>query len=138
MLAYIARRTAFAVFLVFAVSSAALVLAAMCGDTAAKLVLEASDALLRSIECRSKRNALRCTLCDDGRMWRDEPPHALIVLLPLGVDVPRAAVGLAICMDCTEAHADGALALAAVEKLRSAAMPDLRVLPPMMAEAGHA
>ena len=96
-----------------------------------------ADVLLRQIHRRSQRSALCCTLCDVGRMWRNVPPHALAVLLPFGVDAPRAAVGLAICADCAESRTDAALASAAVEKLRSTAMPDLRVLP-AMAQAGHA
>jgi hypothetical protein len=118
-------------------SSAATVLAATRGDAAARSVLYAGDALLRQIELRSRRTALLCTLCDSA-LWRDEPPDAIAVLLPLGVDAPTTSIGLAFCSDCCADRSDHELALAAVAKLREEAMPDLRVLPPTVGVVGHA
>jgi hypothetical protein len=117
-------------------SSVALVADVMAGDTAAKTVLHAADRMLRQIYRRTRRNALPCMLCDDGVLWRGEPPSTIGMLVPFGVAPVRTAVGLAFCSDCA-CRTQTELAYAAVAKFRDGMMPDLRVLP-TMAEAGHA
>jgi hypothetical protein len=125
-LTIISPRTAFSV-----------VVDAMNGDARAKLVLQATDQLLRKIDRRSRARALPCMLCDDGVLWRGEAPAAVGVLTPFGVVAVRTAVGMAVCADCATDRTEAELARAAVRKFRAGMMPDLRVLPPMPA-AGHA
>ena len=118
-------------------SSISLVVAAMSGGATAKLVLAAADRLLRQIQRRSRARALPCVLCDDGAMWRNEPPCAIAVLLPFGLQPVRTAVGMAVCSDCVAACSERQLAQTVVSKLRATLMPDLRVVPAPSA-AGHA
>jgi hypothetical protein len=124
-LTIISPRTAFSV-----------VVDAMNGDTTAKIVLQATDQLLRKIDCRSRARAVPCMLCD-GALWRGEAPAAVGVLTPFGVVAVRTAVGMAVCADCATDRTEAELARAAVRKFRAGMLPDLRVLPPMPA-AGHA
>jgi hypothetical protein len=118
-------------------SAASIVAAAMQGEVAAKTILAAGDQLLRSIEQRSRANAMACALCNDNVFWRDEAPTAIGLLTPFNVDDVHVAVGLAFCEACAAKRTDRHLGLAMVTKLRAEWMPDLRVLPPMPA-AGHA
>jgi hypothetical protein len=117
-------------------SSASLVADAMNGDTTAKIVLNAADQQLRQIHRRSRPRALTCGLCDSGTLWRGEAPAAVGVLLPYGADPVRIATGLVFCASCAADRTARELGMAAVAKLRSDWMPDLRTFTP--AEAGHA
>ena len=123
--------------LVTSTSAAALVAAVMKGDPAAAAVLQGADRLLRQIHRRSRARALPCWLCDSGSLWRGEPPAAVGLLTPFGVEPLRVAVGMAVCASCTADRSERGLAMAAVGKLRDGMLPDLRVLPPMP-QAGHA
>jgi hypothetical protein len=116
-------------------SSDALVRAALEGDAGARAILSAADRLLRQIHRRPQPRALPCWVCG-GSLWRDEPPAAIAVLVPYGIE-PRVAVGMAICSCCAADRSERELGLQAVSKLRDEMLPDLRVLP-AMAEAGHA
>jgi hypothetical protein len=118
-------------------SSATLLAAVMTGDAAAKAVLQAADRLLRQIHRRSQARALECWLCDSGALWRGEPPGAVGLLTPFGIEPARVAVGMAICSSCATDRSERELAHAAVAKLRGGMLPDLRLLPPMP-QAGHA
>jgi hypothetical protein len=118
-------------------SAASIITAVMEGDVGARDVLSAADQLLRQIEQRSQARAMSCALCDNGVLWRGEAPHAIGTLRPFGVDHAPAAIGLAFCGTCAADRPERELGMAAVSKLRSDWMPDLRVLPPMSA-AGRA
>lgn len=118
-------------------SAATIVAAAMEGDLAAKTILAAGDQLLRSIEQRSRANAMACALCDDNALWRDEAPGAIGLLTPFNVDDVHVAVGLAVCGACAADRSERQLGLAMVTKLRTEWLPDLRVLPTIHA-VGHA
>jgi len=118
-------------------SSRALVCEAVGGDATAKTVLAAADELLRRIERRSEQAPLRCTLCDRNALCRSEPPGAVAVLLPYGIVSVRNAIGMALCVACTESRSRTALANAVAAQLRTNALPDLRTLPAMSA-TGHA
>lgn len=120
-----------------AASSVSIVVNAMNGDAAAKVMLTAADQLLRRISRRSRHNALVCTLCDGHVLWRGEAPGAVGVLTPFNVEPVRAAIGVGICSACVGDRAEIELAHATVSRFRAEMMPGLRVLPPM-AEIGHA
>jgi hypothetical protein len=60
--------------------------------------------------------------------------------VPLGVVPIRAVVAMAFCADCTAAYGEDErrLGVVAVAKIREGMLPDLRVLPAMTAQVGHA
>jgi hypothetical protein len=118
-------------------SAALIVAAAMRGDATATTALAAADRVLRRIHRRSRANALPCVLCDDNAVWRSEPPGAVALLMPYGVEAVRVAVGFALCTDCATGRAELDLARAAVARFRATSMPDIRQIAPM-AVAGHA
>lgn len=99
-------------------------------------VLAAADQLLRKIHRRTRAHPLPCLTCGNA-MWRNEPPHALGVLVPFGT-VPRVALALAFCAGCTTDRDERALGMLAVSKLREGVWSDLRLLPTVMSQAGHA
>ena len=70
-------------------------------------------------------------------LWRGEPPAAVGLLTPFGIEPVRVAVGMAICSSYATDRSERELAHAAVAKLRGGMLPDLRLLPPMP-QAGHA
>ena len=105
--------------LVTSTSAAALVAAVLEDDVAAKAVLQAADRLLRQIHRRSRAHAMPCWLCDSGSLWRGEPPAAVGLLTPYGVEPVHAALGMAICSCCAaDGTGQGELRQAAVVKLR--------------------
>ena len=118
-------------------SAPALVADAVAGDRTSKLVLAAADLALRQIEQRSRDQPLPCLFCDDGMLWRDEAPAAIVVLLPYDVEPVHTAIGLAVCAVCTENRTAKDLVHAALTKLRADWLPDVRVLS-VSAAAGHA
>lgn len=118
-------------------TSITVVTAATNGDPAARVVLSAADQLLRQIEARHTRHtATPCVMCD-APLWRSAAPHALCVLLPLGIDAPTTALGVAFCAACCSGRCDTDLARVVVEKLRDGPMPDVRLLQ-VMEQVGHA
>jgi hypothetical protein len=119
-------------------SSVALLNDVMADDLQAKGVLAAADRALRRIQRRSQARAMACWLCNDSALWRNEPPHALGLLVPLGVLPIRVALALGFCSCCVADRDERALGMLAVRKLREGVWSDLRLLPPMMAQAGHA
>jgi hypothetical protein len=78
-------------------TAAALLADVMTGDAGARTVLEAADRLLRQIQRRSRARALPCLICDDNALWRGEPPAAIAVLTPFGIEPVGVAIGLAFC-----------------------------------------
>ena len=118
-------------------TAVSLVIDAMNGEAGARTVLNSADQLLRRIHRRSQRSALPCMLCDDRTLWRGEPPAAVIMLMPFGVDPIRAAVGAGICLSCADDRPRTELLHAAMARFRDGWMPDLRALP-VMAQAGNA
>jgi hypothetical protein len=118
-------------------TAAALLADVMTGDAGARTVLQAADRLLRQIQRRSRARALPCLICNDSALWRGEPPAAVAVLTPFGIEPVRVAVGMAICSCCAADGSERELGQAAVKKLREGMLPDLRLMPPMP-RAGHA
>ena len=118
-------------------SSLALLRDVQDGDAQAIGVLDAANTTLKRIHRRSRAAAMSCWLCGSRSLWRQSAPHALGLLVPLGVTPVRVALAMAFCADCT-ATGESALGAAAVQKLRNEMMPDLRLLQPMMQQAGHA
>jgi hypothetical protein len=121
-------------------SSLALLRDVQDGDAQAIGVLDAANKALRRIHRRSRAAAMSCWLCGSSSLWRQSPPHALALVVPLGVVPIRAVVAMAFCGDCTAAHAEDErrLGAVAVQKIREGLLPDLRVLPAMTAQVGHA
>jgi hypothetical protein len=119
-------------------TSAALLRDVMADDLQAKGILAAADRTLRQIHRRSQARAMLCWLCGDSALWRGAAPHALGLLVPLNVLPIRTAIGLAFCERCVVDRGEDALGQAAVVKMREEVLPDLRLLPPMMQQAGHA
>lgn len=121
-------------------SSIALLRDVADGDAQAIGVLHAANKALRRIHRRSRAAAMSCWLCGDRTLWRGAPPHALALVVPLGVVPIRAVVAMAFCSSCTAAHAEDErrLGVVAVAKIREGLLPDLRVLPTMTAQVGHA
>jgi hypothetical protein len=116
-------------------SSAQLLRDVADGDAQAIGVLQAADQLLRKIQRRSRANAMPCWFCG-GALWRCAPAAALGLLVPLGVVPVRSVVALAFCADCNRDERE--LGKLAVQKMRAEMMPDLRLLPAVMAQVGHA
>jgi hypothetical protein len=112
--------------------------AAAAGVGFAATVVRVTREVLRKISCRSQDKALCCWLCDAPTLCRSEPPGAIVVMLPFGVDEPPVVAGLCLCRECCEPRDEAELGQAAVVRLREQWAPDLRVLPPLVAEAGHA
>lgn len=120
-----------------AASSVSIVVNAMNGDAAAKVMLTAADQLLRRISRRSRHNALVCTLCDGHVLWRGEAPGAVGVLTPFNVVPVRTAIGVGICSACVGDRSEAEIAHAAVVRFRPSWLPDLRVME-VQTQAGHA
>ena len=108
------------------------------GDLQAVGVLAAADRTLRRIHRRSQARAMPCWLCGDSALWRNEPPHALGLLVPLGVLPIRVAIGLAYCEHCVADRDEDALGQATVVRIREGMLPNLRLLPAMTQQVGHA
>ena len=119
-------------------TSAALLRDVMADDLQAKGVLAAADRALRRIHRRSRARALPCWLCDSGSLWRLAPPGALALAIPLGILPVRVAIALAFCEQCVIDRDEDALGQATVGKIRDGLLPNLRLLPPMTAQVGHA
>lgn len=116
-------------------SSVALLQDVMVGDRQAVNVLEAADRLLRRIQRRPQAKPFPCWFCG-GPLWRCAPAAAVALLVPYDVVPFRSVVAMAVCKGCNRDERE--LGMAAVGKLRNEMMPDLRLLPPMMQQAGHA
>jgi hypothetical protein len=110
------------------------------GDMQAIGVLDAANKALRRIHRRSRAAAMSCWLCGSSSLWRQTPPSALALVVPLGVVPIRAVVAMAFCGDCTAAYGEDErrLGAVAVQKIREGMLPDLRVLPAMTQQVGHA
>ena len=119
-------------------SSVALLRDVQDGDMQAIGVLDAANKALRRIHRRSRAAAMACWLCGGSSLWRQSPPSALALVVPLGVVPIRAVVVVAFCSCCVADRDEHALGMAAVQKkIREELLPDLRLLPPMP-QAGHA
>jgi hypothetical protein len=75
-------------------------------------------------------------ICDDGALWRGDPPAALALLMPYEIGPVRAAISMAFCAGCSADCSERELGMAAVVRLR-AWIPDLREFHPV-AQVGHA